>query len=89
MAVQRRQYRADFKREAVQAVRVVTEKGLSLAQAARDLGIDDNLLSRGKRQLETQKLKGTKPFLDKAKRLMRNWRSCGVRWRFCARSATF
>ncbi len=47
MAVQRKQYTAEFKRE---AVRLVTEQGLSLAQAARDLDINDNLLSRWKKQ---------------------------------------
>lgn len=48
MRVERKQYSAEFKRE---AVRLVTEKGLSLAQAARDLGINDNLLGRWKKQL--------------------------------------
>ena len=48
MGVERKQYSAEFKRE---AVRLVTDKGLSLAQAARDLGINDNLLSRWKKQL--------------------------------------
>ncbi|MDQ3024607.1 MAG: transposase [bacterium] len=50
MRVERKQYSAEFKRE---AVRLVTDKGLSLAQAARDLGINDNLLSRWKKQLES------------------------------------
>lgn len=49
MAVQRKQYTAEFKRE---AVRLVTEQGLSQAQVARDLGIDNNLLSRWKKQLQ-------------------------------------
>jgi len=40
-------------------VRLVTEQGLSLAQAARDLGIDDNLLGRWKKELEAQ---GAKAF---------------------------
>jgi transposase len=50
MRVERKQYSAEFKRE---AVRLVTDKGLSLAQAARDLGINDNLLGRWKKQLES------------------------------------
>ncbi len=48
MRVERKQYSAEFKRE---AVRLVTDKGLSLAQAARDLGINDNLLGRWKKQM--------------------------------------
>jgi transposase len=51
MVVQRKQYSAEFKRE---AVRLVTEQGLSLAQVARDLGINDNLLSRWKKQFQTE-----------------------------------
>lgn len=39
----RRQYTAEFKQE---AVRLVTEGSLSMAQVARDLGLDDNLVSR-------------------------------------------
>ena len=50
MRVERKQYSAEFKRE---AVRLVTDKGLSLAQAARDLGLNDNLLGRWKKQLES------------------------------------
>ena len=51
MAVKRKQYTKEFKH---QAVRLVTEQGLSIAQAARDLGINDNLLSRWKKELEGQ-----------------------------------
>ena len=50
MRVERKQYAPEFKRE---AVRLVTDKGLSLAQAARDLGINDNLLGRWKKQMES------------------------------------
>ena len=50
MRVERKQYSAEFKRE---AVRLVTDKGLSQAQAARDLGINENLLGRWKKQLES------------------------------------
>ena len=49
MAVERRQYTAEFKQEAVQ---MMTQGGLSAAQVARDLGINANLLSKWKRQLE-------------------------------------
>jgi transposase len=48
-----RQYTKDFKEQAV-AVRLVKEQGLSMAQAARDLGINDNLISRWKKEFETQ-----------------------------------
>ena len=43
----RKQYSSEFKRE---AVRLVTEGGLSLAQVARDLGLNDNLISRWKKE---------------------------------------
>ena len=46
-----RQYTKEFKE---QAVRLVTEQGLTLSQAARDLGINDNLISRWKKEFETQ-----------------------------------
>ena len=31
---------------------LVTEGGLSMAQVARDLGLDDNLVSRGKKEAQ-------------------------------------
>jgi len=54
MAVQhktskRKQYSSEFKRE---AVRLVTEGGLSIAQVARDLGLNDNLVSRWKKEAQ-------------------------------------
>ncbi len=51
MGVPRKQYSSEFKQ---QAVRMVTEQGLSLAQAARDLGLNDNMLSRWKKEFEAQ-----------------------------------
>jgi len=51
MSRQRKTYSAEFKQ---QAVRLVTERGQSIAQTARDLGVSDNMLSRWKKQLETQ-----------------------------------
>jgi transposase len=44
-----KQYSSEFKRE---AVRLVTEGGLSMAQVARDLGLNDNLVSRWKKEAE-------------------------------------
>ena len=41
MARQRRSYTREFK---IEAVRLVTEKGYSVAEAARSLGIGENLL---------------------------------------------
>jgi transposase len=49
MGASRKQYSREFK---IEAVRLVTEGGLSVAQAARDLGINDNLLSRWKKEFE-------------------------------------
>ena len=48
MAVERKQYTAQVKQE---AVRLISEGGLSPAQVARDLGIKRNLLGKWKRQL--------------------------------------
>ena len=50
MAVERKQYTAEFKRE---AVRLMTQGDLSAAQVGRDLGINSNLLGKWKRQLES------------------------------------
>lgn len=47
--IKRKQYSSEFKRE---AVRLVTASGLSLAQVARDLGLNDNLISRWKKEAE-------------------------------------
>ncbi len=45
----RKKYTEDFKRE---AVRLANERG-NLSQVARDLGINDTLLQRWKKRLET------------------------------------
>ena len=47
--INRKQYSSEFKRE---AVRLVTEGGLSMAQVARDLGLNDNMVSRWKKEAE-------------------------------------
>ena len=44
---ERRRHSDEFKRE---AVKLVTEQGLSVAQAARDLDVNENLLRRWKRK---------------------------------------
>ena len=48
MGTIRKQYSREFKQE---AVRLITEQGVSVAQAARDLGINDNVLHRWKKEL--------------------------------------
>ena len=51
MTEKRKNYTAEFKRE---AVRLVTEKDYSISQAARNLDININMLRRWKRQVEEQ-----------------------------------
>ncbi len=49
MGDKQRQYTREYK---VEAVRLLDERGRSKAQVARELGINDNLLTRWKAQLE-------------------------------------
>ena len=49
----RRTYDQDFKRE---AVRLVIEEQMRVSRVARDLGINENLLSKWKRKYESQGL---------------------------------
>jgi transposase len=49
MGVSRKQYSREFKQE---AVRLVTQGGLNLAQAARDLGLNETMLGRWKKEFE-------------------------------------
>ena len=51
MARERRSYTREFK---VEAVRLVTVKGMSVAEAARSLGIGENLLRNWKQALEQE-----------------------------------
>lgn len=70
----RRTHTREFK---IEAVRLVTEKGLRVAQAARDLGIHPTLLTRGKRDLSRDEAhafpgKGRlKPLEEEVRRLRR------------------
>lgn len=48
----KRMYSPEFKEE---AVKLVTEQGYTLAEAARNLGIRSNMLGRWKRELAEQK----------------------------------
>ena len=47
----RRQYTAEFRHE---AVRLITEHGYGVTEAARNLGINAKMLGRWKRQIEQQ-----------------------------------
>lgn len=49
MAVHRKQYTKEFKEE---AVRLITQGGLSVAQVSRDLDVNQNILRRWKQELE-------------------------------------
>ena len=49
MAVHRKQYTKEFKEE---AVRLITQSGLSVAQVSRDLDVNQNILRRWKQELE-------------------------------------
>ena len=51
MARRRRSYTSEFK---VEAVKLVTEQGYSVAEAARSLGIGETLLRSWKQALENQ-----------------------------------
>jgi transposase len=49
--IRRKKHSQEFKRE---AVRLITERGLTIAQASRDLGVNQNMLGRWKQQLSVQ-----------------------------------
>jgi len=74
MGETRRTHTRAFKSE---AVRLITEKGLGVTQAARDLGIHPTLLTRWKRELsrdETHAFPGKgrlKPLEEEVRRLQR------------------
>ena len=51
MAEKRHQYTEEFKRE---AIRLVTEQGYGVSEAARNLGINAHMLGRWKREFDTQ-----------------------------------
>lgn len=59
MSERRRQYDREFKLE---AVKLATRGDKSIAQVARDLGINSNLLTRWKRQLSSSTVKGDPAF---------------------------
>ena len=58
---QRRTFTAEFKRD---AVKLVTEQGYTIAGAARNLGIGQNLLGRWKQKFESEKAILESPLSD-------------------------
>ena len=50
MAMQRRKFSREFK---VEAVRLIKERGVSVAQASRDLDVHENVLRKWSRELTT------------------------------------
>lgn len=54
----RRNYSNEFKEE---AVKLVTEQGYSIAEAARNLGVNANLLGRWKKEIEQTADRATSP----------------------------
>jgi transposase len=73
MARRRRSYTSEFK---VEAVKLVTEKGYSVAEAARSLGIGETLLRSWKQALESQGEQafpghGNRPALEEEVRRLR------------------
>jgi len=63
----RRNYTEDFKRD---AVALVTEQGYKITEAARSLGIGDNLIRRWKREFE-EEASGTRLGADELEELKR------------------
>ena len=49
MKKKRRKYTQEFKEE---AVRLITEQGYQITEAARNLGVNENMLGRWKREIE-------------------------------------
>ena len=49
MKKNRRKYTQEFKKE---AVKLITEQGYQIAEAARNLGVNENMLGRWKREIE-------------------------------------
>jgi transposase len=83
MAKKRRTYTPEFKTE---AVKLVTEQGYSIAEAARSLGIHETLLRSWKQALEAQ---GARPAPATASSLPSRKRcaACVPRTNACERSA--
>src|SRR5271165_1327436 len=59
MAKSRRTYTREFK---IEAVKLVTQQGLSVAEAARSLGIHENQLRSWKRALKNESQDGQQAF---------------------------
>lgn len=62
----RRNYTKEFKEE---AVKLITEQGYSYAEAGRNLGVNPNLISKWKREIEGDESGSTVPMQAELKRL--------------------
>lgn len=83
MRVERKQYSAEFNRE---AVRLVTDKGLSQGRKPRVTWVSMRTCWGVGRS--NWKATGSEPFLAKANPVMKNWRGCAARLRCCVRNVT-
>ena len=80
----RRVFPREFK---VEAVRLIRERGVSVAQAARDLEIHENMLRRWAKELNVDPMQA---FPGHARKSLSNLRSsdCAKKTPNCGRSAT-
>ena len=86
MARKRRTYTREFK---VEAVKLVTEKGYSVAEAARSLGIGQTLLRSWKLALEKQRRRRPSPVTATSRPSRRNSATSAPRTNACRWNATF
>ena len=56
--MQRRKFSREFK---IEAVKLVRERGVSVAQAGRDLGIHENVLRKWVKEFGSDPVQGSKP----------------------------
>ena len=91
-SVKRRKYSKEFKEE---AVALVNTQGYSIAEAARNLGIRGNILSRWRRERQTQQqgaFPGTghqSPELEELKRLREENRKLKLEREILKKAAAF
>ena len=85
MTDKRHIYTEEFKRE---AVRLVTDQGYGVAEAARNLGLHASMLGRWKREVE-QTMHGAFPGMGGYHSTRRKSTGCGKRTGACGWSAIF
>jgi transposase len=95
--MERRKFSREFK---IEAVRLIRERGVSGAQAARDLDLHENMLRRWMKELAADpaqafpgngQMKPEQLEIEKLKRARREFEAehtCATRARFCARVAS-